>query len=124
MEDGNALHEATAPMQIDLHQARGEVTVVTPKGRLNVATAPLFRERVSKLVEAGTRQIVVDLGEVSFVDSSGIGALIGALKLVRQLGGDLRIARPNRNMQVLLDVTFLSQLLWPYGDVEEALSKF
>jgi anti-sigma B factor antagonist len=91
------------------------------RGRLNMNTAPVFLERMTQLVESGRRQIIVDLGEVDLVDSSGIGALINSTRQLRQHGGDLRLARPNRRMQVLLDVTYLHDLFRTYDDVDKAL---
>ena len=58
------------------------------------------------------------------VDSSGIGALLATVKHLRPVGGDLHIARPNRRMQVLLDVTFLHHVLPTYKDVEAAITDF
>ena len=109
-------------MQIDLAQPRQGVTVLALKGRLNLKTAPGFLDRVDRILDSGRRQVIVDLGEVELVDSSGVGALITATKRLRHRGGDLRIARPNRRMRVLLDVTFLNDMFRTYGDVEEALS--
>jgi anti-sigma B factor antagonist len=111
-------------VQIDLQQASERVTVLAPKGRLDMSSAPAFRERVRQLIDAGTSQLVVDFGEVSFVDSSGLGAVIGGLKLSRQSGGDLRIARPNQQVLLVLDLTSLNRVLQPYASLEEALAGF
>ena len=66
--------------------------VLQPTGRLNMVAAPAFKNLVEETVAAGETHIVVDLGQVTFIDSSGLGALISALKATRQAGGDLRIA--------------------------------
>jgi anti-sigma B factor antagonist len=50
--------------------------------------------------------------------------VIGGLKVARQAGGDLRIARPNQQVQLVLDLTSLNQVLRPYGSLEEALAGF
>jgi anti-anti-sigma factor len=107
-------------VQIDLQQTHERVTVVSPKGRLDMSSAPAFRSQVRELVT----HLVVDLHDVSFVDSSGLGAVIGGLKVARQAGGDLRIARPNQQVQLVLDLTSLNQVLRPYGSLEEALAGF
>jgi anti-anti-sigma factor len=97
---------------------------MAPKGRLDMASAPAFRERVKQLVEGGCPRLIVDLGEVSFVDSSGLGAVIGGLKVTRQSGGDLRIARANEQVKLVLELTSLNRLLQPYESLEEALEGF
>ena len=74
-------------------------------------------------MESGSDRLIVDLGEVSFVDSSGLGAVIGGLKVARQAGGDLRIARPNQQVKLVLD-TSLNRLLNPYDTLEQALEGF
>src|SRR5438067_12103191 len=111
-------------VQIDLQQTHERVTVLAPKGRLDMSSAPAFRERVRQLIDSGVNQLVVDFGEVSFVDSSGLGAVIGGLKLARRAGGDLRIARPNQQVLLVLDLTSLNRVLQPYGSLEEALAGF
>jgi anti-anti-sigma factor len=109
-------------VRIDLQQTHERVTVVTPNGRLDMSSAPAFRERVRQLVDSGAARLVVDMGEVSFVDSSGLGAIIGGLKVTRQAGGDLRIARPNQQVQLVLDLTSLNRVLRPYGSLDEAMA--
>jgi len=111
-------------VQIDMQQEHGRVTVLSPRGRLDMASAPAFREQVKQLVESGVTRLVVDLGEVSFVDSSGLGAVIGGLKLTRQAGGDLRVARANQQVMLVLDLTSLNRVLQPHGTVEEAVGAF
>jgi anti-sigma B factor antagonist len=103
-----------------LQQAHERVTVLDMKGPLDMASAPAFRRWVRELVNAGVSHMVVDLGDVSFVDSSGLGAVIGALKLVRERGGDLRIARPNEQVRQLLGLTSLDQVLRPYAGADES----
>ncbi len=96
------------------------VGVVTPKGRVTMTTAPRLREAVTDLVDAGTIRIVVDLGETTFLDSSGLGSLVAGLKHCRQGGGDLRIARPTAAVSTVLQMTNLDRILTPRDTVEEA----
>jgi anti-anti-sigma factor len=111
-------------VEIEVRQVQERVTVLAPRGRLDLASAPAFREHVTQLVDSGVAHIVVDLGTVSFVDSSGLGALISGLKRARENGGGLRIARPNAVVQLLLNETELNRVLRPYAAVEEALADF
>jgi anti-sigma B factor antagonist len=111
-------------VRADVTQGQKRVEVMEPKGRLDMASAPAFRERVKQLVESGSDRLIVDLGEVSFVDSSGLGAVIGGLKVARQAGGDLRIARANEQVKLVLELTSLNRLLHPYVTLEQALEGF
>jgi anti-sigma B factor antagonist len=111
-------------VQIELVEQHEGVMIVAPRGRLDMATAPEFRESVKRLVEAGSSHVVVDLHEVSFVDSSGLGAIVGGLKAARNAGGDLRIARANQQVLLVLDLTSLNRVLEPHATVEEAAAGF
>jgi anti-sigma B factor antagonist len=106
---------------LDVWPARKQVSVLGPKGRLDVESAVDFRERVKGLLESGVSHLVVDLCDVSFVDSTGLGAIIGGLKRARLSGGDLRIARPRQEVRTILELTSLDRVLRPYESVEEAL---
>jgi anti-sigma B factor antagonist len=97
------------------------VAVVRTEGRLNMAAAPQLRTTVAELTAAGRSRIVVDLSALTFVDSSGLGALIGGLKAARQAGGDLRIAAPAEQVRTVLGLTNLDRVLRPYATVEAAL---
>ncbi len=67
------------------------VTVLHARGELDVASAPKLKTEIAELMAAGSRALVVDLSEVGFVDSSGLGVLIGAHNELQQLGGDIRV---------------------------------
>jgi anti-sigma B factor antagonist len=102
--------------------ARGEHTaVVSTSGRLDLLAATAMKRRLETLLAEGWTQLVVDLAEVPFIDSSGLGALIGALKAARIGGGDLRIARPNEQVRYVLEVSTLDRVFALYATVEEAL---
>ncbi len=94
--------------------------VVRPEGRLNMVAARQLKAALGELVDGGTHRIVVDLADTTFIDSSGLGALIGGVKSTRQRGGDLRIARPTASVMTVLDLTNLSKVLRPRDDVDTA----
>lgn len=97
-----------------------DIAVVRPEGRLNMVAARHLKATLTSIVEGGTHRIVVDLGDTTFIDSSGLGALIGGVKATRQHGGDLRIARPTESVLTVLDLTNLSRILRPRESVETA----
>lgn len=96
------------------------VTVIQPKGRLNMETASTLRKQLQDLVDGGSSRIVVDLGETEFIDSSGLGALISGLKMARQVGGDLRIAATPKQVGTVLELTNLNRVLPTYQSVDTA----
>src|SRR3954463_12595957 len=108
-------------MNSTVRTASDGVAVLGLTGKLNMVSAPSVREAVASLVTAGSTRVVIDLAHVSFLDSSGLGALISGLKSARQAGGDLRIAAPGEQARVVLKLTTLDRVLRPYDSVEDAL---
>ena len=98
------------------------VTVVRGEGRLNMVSAPLLREAVAEAIAAGRPRIVVDLSAIEFMDSSGLGALVGCLKTARQAGGDLRISAPSEQVVMVLQLSNLDRILTSYPTPEAAFS--
>ena len=109
-------------MEIHLHDAPEGATVLELEGRLDRFSAPSLRARVRDLLATGTSQLVIDLNEVEFLDSSGLGAMLSARKLTTEAGGGLRIARPNSELQLMLEMTALSRLLHPFPTLADALA--
>lgn len=98
----------------------GSVAVIRLDGRLNMVAAPRMKGAVERVVDDGSPRVVVDLSGVSFMDSSGLGALIGALKKARQAHGDLRIVGVNEQVATVLALTNLDRVLRPFESVEAA----
>ena len=83
-----------------------------------------LNEKLHELIDTGKTNIVVDLGKVKFMNSSGLGMLIGALTTMRKAGGDLRIANATDKIQSLLIVTKLITVFKHYKSVDEAEKSF
>ena len=107
-------------MDLDVTTRPDGIAVVVPQGRLNMVSARTLKDTLSELVAGGTTRIVVDMGETSFLDSSGLGALIGGLKAARQAGGDLRVARPTPAVVSVFELTNLDRVLRARDSVETA----
>jgi anti-sigma B factor antagonist len=85
--------------------------VVAPVGDLDLATAPALREMLIELVAAGMVRVVVDLADVTFIDSSGLGILVGAAKRLEAANGRLAIRNPRPQAQQVLELTGLDEVL-------------
>ena len=96
------------------------VAVLSCSGRLNMTAAPQLKGLLDRTVADGRNRVVVDLAGVDFVDSSGLGALVGGLKTARQSGGDLRIAGGGEQVLAVLGLTILDRILRPHPTVEDA----
>jgi len=97
-----------------------QLAVIRCDGRLNMVAASTLRASIEQAVLDGQYHVVVDLGATSFIDSSGLGALIAGLKKARQAGGNLRIAAANEQVLTVLKLTNLDRVLRPHGSVEDA----
>ena len=100
----------------------GDRTVIEVKGEIDVYTAPVLREEISTLVDADHTTIVVDLTQVSFMDSTGLGVLVGALKKVRTLGGDLALVISEEKILKVFRITALTQVFSIHPSLDEALA--
>jgi len=83
-----------------------------------------LNEKLHELIDSDKTNVVVDLGKVKFMNSSGLGMLIGALTTMRKAGGDLRIANATDKIESLLIVTKLITVFKHYKSVEEAAESF
>src|ERR1700693_1866699 len=115
---------ALMSLDVQSRQTDAGVTVLAPSGRLDVAGAPMLKDAVSDAVKNGQPRLVIDLEGVSFVDSTGLGSVIAALKLVRSSKGDLRLAAPNQQVRVVLELNTLDRVFPYFATVEEALTGF
>ncbi|MEO8398316.1 MAG: STAS domain-containing protein [Ignavibacteriaceae bacterium] len=83
-----------------------------------------FNERLHKLIEEGKKNIVVDLGDVKFMNSSGLGMLIGGLTTMKKAEGHLKLARVTDKIESLLIITKLITIFEFYETVDEAVKSF
>ncbi len=111
-------------LEVQTRQVDSGVTVLAPSGRLDVAGAPTLKEAVSEAVTKGSPRVVIDMEGVTFVDSTGLGSVIAALKQIRSKEGELRLAAPNQQVRVVLELTTLDRVFPYYATVEEALTGF
>ena len=110
-------------MRINEHR-ENTVLVLTIEGRLDASTASAFKSRIKTLVESGQVRFVVDTSLLQFLDSSGLGVLVSALRLAGQAGGDVKIARLSREMKSLLALTRLNKVFEIHESVENAVAAF
>jgi anti-sigma B factor antagonist len=97
-------------------------TVIDAVGELDVHTAPRLRDQFLALVNAGDHHLILDLDKVSFLDSTGLGVLVGALKRLRRHGGSLRLVCTRENILKVFRLTGLTPVFTFHPDVDEAVS--
>ncbi|QSB04767.1 anti-sigma factor antagonist [Natronoglycomyces albus] len=97
----------------------GSIPVVAVSGEIDVYTAPRLREVTQQLASEGHPTIAVDMNEVEFCDSTGLGVLIGARKRLQESGGDLVVLCSNSGIMKLLRLTGLDQVLTIRDELSE-----
>ena len=102
-----------------------DVTVLALSGRLvfNEGEAVL-RDHIAALVAHGRTKVVLNVHEINYVDSSGIGALVDELKTLRRLGGDLKLVCPSRRCEHVLAMTHLLPMFELYESEDAAVRSF
>jgi anti-sigma B factor antagonist len=98
----------------------GPVAVVTVAGEIDVATAEPLRQALADVQERGARRVVLDLSAVEFLDSTGLGVLVGALRRLRESGGELYLTIVHAHVLKVLRVTNLDQVFVLFDDVTAA----
>jgi anti-sigma B factor antagonist len=99
----------------------GDWIIVEARGEVDLYTAPRLKEELSELVARGRNRLVVNLEGIEFLDSTGLGVLIGALRRCRESDGALVLAAPTDAVRKVLRITGLDQV-FPINDtVDQAL---
>lgn len=114
---------AQQKVEIDIADAEG-YRVMTPSGDLDVYTVGSLRDAIGRLIDEGTPKVVVDLDGVPFMDSSGLGALMGGVRRLREAGGDLAIACTREQHLKLFTITGFGEGVSIAPTVEEAAKGF
>ena len=87
------------------------IATVSVRGEVDVYTAPQLRERLYAVVGDGATRVVLDLSAMTFIDSTGLGVVVGALKRLRESGGDLVLRSPSRSTRKVLEITGLTRIV-------------
>lgn len=96
-----------------------ELQVVQLSGSFDITMVAKFRQQIDSMVAAGTKTALIDLADITFMDSSGLGALVAALKTLRAEGGQLYLCSMNDQIKMLFDLTGLNAVFETYDTREE-----
>ncbi|MCS7044649.1 MAG: STAS domain-containing protein [Bryobacteraceae bacterium] len=103
----------------------GDVTVVDAAGRITLGEgSSAFRDTIKELVNKGQKKILVNLGEVTYIDSSGIGELVSGYTTVSNAGGQLKLLNLTKRVHDLLQITKLYTVFEVFDDEAKALASF
>ncbi|MEJ7764238.1 MAG: STAS domain-containing protein [Acidimicrobiales bacterium] len=109
-------------LAIEVDDSRSPQVVLVVRGEVDIATAPRLREKLVELASQGAKQVVVDLDGVDFLDSTGLGVLIGGMKRLRGLDGDLTLVCTQPRILKVFEITGLNRAFSIYESVEAAVA--
>ncbi len=113
-----------AELNISERQA-GDVTVLDLGGRITIGEGSVsLRSAIRRLIEEGKKKILLNLGNVSYVDSSGIGELVSSFTTINREGGQLKLLNLTQKIQDLLAITKLLTVFDVYDDESSALNSY
>jgi anti-anti-sigma factor len=99
------------------------IKIVQPSGILDGTQATLFRQEISKYIQENSEIIIIDFKDVTFMDSSGLGALVLSLKTVRSAGAKLFLCSINDQIKMLFDLTHMDRIFEIFPSREELEQK-
>ena len=111
-------------MTIDTRTANG-VTILDIQGKITIGEGSAeIRNTIRDLLQAGKNKILLNMGDVSYVDSSGIGELVSSFTRVTNQGGELKLLNLTKKLQELLAITKLLTVFESFNDEESALASY
>jgi anti-anti-sigma factor len=111
-------------MHVEVRQVQ-DVVILDLKGRLTAGLGDqILREAIDELLAEERKKILLNLSDVAFVDSAGIGELVSGLKTARRFGADLKLLNVGERVYSTLDMARLLPTFEIYGDEAEALGSF
>jgi len=111
-------------LTIEVSGSDKKTMTVSLSGRLNAASAPEAKERLKALVKEASINLVLDLGGLTFIDSSGLASLVSAYKAAIEAGGSVKLARLTSQVAYVFTLTRLDRVFETYPDPETAVKSF
>jgi len=108
--------------RLDTVGPAGDCAVLQVTGEVDAYTAPMLREQIRELSANGAVHLIVDLGQVDFLDSTGLGALVGGLRRLREAGGSLALVISTPRILRLFQITGLIKALAAQRSVADAIT--
>ncbi len=97
------------------------INVLDVTGEIDVYTAPQFKEAINSVLDTGQKHLIINLAEVTYMDSSGFGALLSATKRLRPIGGTVNLVKCSGSIDRILQITRLNTVFGTYDSIDEAM---
>jgi anti-sigma B factor antagonist len=110
-------------MEINVRELN-DVAILELEGRLDASTVNNLRDKLKNLIQHNHSNIVLDLGNISFIDSSGIGILVASLRSINEINGDIKISNVKDHVRSIFELTRLHHIFEIFDDCEIAALSF
>jgi anti-sigma B factor antagonist len=108
-------------IKVNVREAQADTYVVDLNGEIDVYTSPKVKDAIGDLIDKGHYNLVINLEKVRYIDSTGLGVLIGGLKRVREHGGTVNLVCTNPQIKKIFDITGLVKIFGIYDDEDAAM---
>ena len=108
-------------LQIADYALDGRTRIIEVEGQVDLYSAPEFKERTARVIGAGAACVIIDLSRVTFMDSTGLGVLVGVLKRTRSARADLLLVVTDYDIERLFELTGLDEVFRIYRSRDDAL---
>ena len=110
-------------LNISTRSPSNETRIIDVEGEIDVYTSTQLKEQIVDTISEGVRYVVMNLAKVEYLDSTGLGVLIGALKRLREKQGNLVIVSPSMRIMRIFEITGLYKIFTIYETEAEASAK-
>ncbi len=113
--------EERPQFRVDLERPADDIGVIVLESEIDIYSAPQFKEVLLNGIENGAQRVIVDLTQVSFIDSTALGVLVSGAKRVRPRNGNLDIVCTDENIIRIFEITGLDRIFGIYATRDEAM---
>ncbi len=103
---------------------KNDVVIISLSGSLEIGKQAKLKEEIQKLIPGDTKQLVLDIAQVDFIDSTCLGAFVALSRTLKQKNGDLKIAAATEEVKSILQITRLDKVFQIYNTVDEAVLSY
>ena len=111
----------TVDIKVNVRESEGDAYVVDLTGEIDVYTSPKVKDAITELIDQEHYNLVINLEKVRYIDSTGLGVLIGGLKRVREHGGSVNLVCTNPQIKKIFDITGLVKIFGIFDDEQSAM---
>ncbi|MHB9035946.1 MAG: STAS domain-containing protein [Armatimonadota bacterium] len=105
---------------MDVRTLEKELPIIELEGEVDVYTAPQLKQQIINILESGAKELIIDLTKVDYLDSTALGVLIGGLKRMREVDGNMVLICPSPRIRRVFEITGLDKIFDIYNSEDDA----